>query len=375
MAEVLIAGSGIAGAALAILLGRNGRTVELFERARFPRDKACGEGLMPAGARVIERLGLRSYAGGSPFLGIRYHSGAGTAEGAFPATLGRGLGQRRTVLDTVLFDEAARSPGVVAHTGAHVEEPIVEGGRVIGLRVDREPHYGKLVVAADGVRSSIRHALGLDVPAGRKRIGIRAHYRLREGRSQPPWVEVFACPGYELYVTPLPERQLLVAALADAGNVAPPAKELFERWWQAQPVLADRLDGAEQVSTLSGIMPLGARARNGVGRGVILLGDAAGFIDPVTGGGMAQALMSAELLAQCMPRHLDSDDGWIWRFERERSRMLRGYLLVTASVLWLSYHRNVAEKVLSFLRYAPSLFSRALVVAAGRQVSQPCSRC
>ena len=58
MTDVLIAGGGIAGSALAILLRRAGLSVELFERGHFPREKACGEGLMPAGVAVLERLGL-----------------------------------------------------------------------------------------------------------------------------------------------------------------------------------------------------------------------------------------------------------------------------------------------------------------------------
>ena len=203
MADVLIAGGGIAGSTMAILLGRTGRKVELFERARFPRDKACGEGLMPSGVGVLDRLGLRHRTGGAPFIGIRYYYGSRVAEGEFPEAE-RGLGQRRMVLDNAMFAEAVRTPGVAAHTGVRVERPIVSKGRVIGLMVDGEPRYAKLVVAADGVRSGIRRALGLDLIPKRRRVGIRAHFQLPEGREQPPWVEVFTFAGGELYVTPLP---------------------------------------------------------------------------------------------------------------------------------------------------------------------------
>src|SRR5689334_19680311 len=73
MTDVLIAGGGIAGSTLAILLGRAGLTVELFERGYFPREKACGEGLMPGGVGVLERLGLADAIGGAPFYGVRYY--------------------------------------------------------------------------------------------------------------------------------------------------------------------------------------------------------------------------------------------------------------------------------------------------------------
>ena len=367
MADVLIAGGGIAGSTMAILLGRTGRKVELFERARFPRDKACGEGLMPSGVGVLDRLGLRRRTGGAPFIGIRYYYGSRVAEGEFPEAE-RGLGQRRMVLDNAMFAEAVRTPGVAAHTGVRVERPIVSKGRVIGLMVDGEPRYAKLVVAADGVRSGIRRALGLDLIPKRRRVGIRAHFQLPEGREQPPWVEVFTFAGGELYVTPLPGRQVLLAALADMKNLVPPAKETFDRWWQAQPVLAKRLEGAQQVSPLSGVSPLSARARRGVSPGVVLLGDAAGFIDPVTGGGMAQAVMSAELLAKYIPRHFDASDEWLWQFEAARTRMLRSYRLMTSAMLWLSYHQRIAKRVLNAVRFAPGIFSRLLVVAAGRPI-------
>ncbi len=73
MADVLISGAGVAGSTLAILLGRRGLQVELFERGHFPREKPCGEGLMPAGVAVLNRLGVGEAVGGAPFYGVRYH--------------------------------------------------------------------------------------------------------------------------------------------------------------------------------------------------------------------------------------------------------------------------------------------------------------
>ncbi len=156
MPDVLIAGGGVAGSALAIMLGRQGFTVELFERSRFPREKPCGEGLMPAGVAVLERLGLAGVVGGRSFYGVRYHFGDRTAEGRFPnsaALPNTGLGQRRYILDDVLFSAAATTPGVQAHTGCRVEAPLVERGRVVGLVVEGEPRRAPLVVAADGAQS------------------------------------------------------------------------------------------------------------------------------------------------------------------------------------------------------------------------------
>lgn len=368
MVDVLIAGGGIAGSALAILLGRRGLIVELFERARFPREKPCGEGLMPAGVAVLDRLGLAEAVGGAPFYGVRYHFGDQTADGRFPEVAGRpvaGRAQRRKRLDHTLFQAAAATPGVTARTGALVEAPLIENARVAGLLVNGEAHCARLVVAADGAHSRIRHRLGLDLPSRRKRLGVRAHFRLAAGQPQPPWVDVFAGRGYELYVAPLPERELLVAALADAEAWGDSAERAFHRWWRAEPSLASRLEGAEQVSSLMGSSPLASRARKGVAPGVVLLGDAAGFCDPITGGGMTQALMSAELLARYVVRGLERQEEWLGEFERARRRMLRDYRMLTQIVLWVADHRRFATGLLFALKNSPRVFAHLVGVSGG----------
>lgn len=368
MADVLIAGGGIAGCALAILLGRDGVTVELFERARFPREKPCGEGLMPAGVAVLEQLGLAEAVGGAPFYGVRYHFGDLTAEGRFPEVAGMpvaGRAQRRKHLDHVLFEAAAATPGVTAKTGTLVEAQLCENGRVAGLIVNGEPRRARLVVAADGVHSRIRHQLGLDIPPRRKRMGIRTHFRLAVGQRQPPWVDVFVDRGYELYVAPLPQGELLVAALADSGAWGDSAERAFHRWWRAEPRLASLLEGAEQISPLMGSSPLAGGPQIGVAPGIVLLGDAAGFLDPITGGGMTQALMSSALLARYIIGGLGTQESWLWEFDRQRRRMLRDYHILTQMVLWVADHPRLAKGLLSALRNSPTIFSHLVGVSGG----------
>lgn len=86
--DVLIVGAGIAGSVLATLLGRNGFSVELFEQGCFPKEKPCGERLMPCGVAALERMGLAGATGGSPFYGVRYHLRNLTVEGRFPSVAG-----------------------------------------------------------------------------------------------------------------------------------------------------------------------------------------------------------------------------------------------------------------------------------------------
>jgi flavin-dependent dehydrogenase len=379
MVDVLISGGGVAGSALAILLGRRGLKVEIFERCHFPKEKPCGEGLMPAGVAVLNRLGVGEAVGGAPFYGVRYHFGKHVTEGRFPQTAGlpvSGCGQRRRHLDEVLFRTAASVPGVIAHTGTHVDGPLSENGRVIGMFVDGQPHRAALIVAADGVHSRLRHKMGLNVPVRRKRLAIRAHFRLAEGQAQTPWVDVFLGPGHELYVTPLPGAEVLVAVLADARRLGESVRRSFYRWLLGQPELAKRLEGAEQVTPVLATSPLAAQALRGVAPGFVLLGDAAGFLDPITGGGMTQALITAELLARYVPDRRSPDDSWLWKFERERRALLLDYRLLTRMILWLADHPRFAEPLLLILNALPAFLSHAIGVSGGvrRLVAFPWSR-
>jgi flavin-dependent dehydrogenase len=369
MTDVLIAGGGIAGSALAIMLGRAGLTVELFERGHFPREKACGEGLMPGGVGVLERLGLADAVGGAPFSGVRYYADGLVAEGRFPAITGipaTGRGQRRHHLDQVLFAAAAATSGVTARTGMRVDAPLWERGRVAGLIVAGQERRAPLVVAADGAHSRLRRQIGLDgLPPQRWRVGMRAHFRLAVGQVQPPWVEVFLGHGYELYVTPLPDQEILVAGLAERASLAGGAEACLRRWVAEQPVLHARLAGAEQRSVLLGMSPLGLRARAGVTSSVVLLGDAAGSLDPITGGGMAQALLSAELLARYMSRYCGAGDDWLWEYDGARRALLWDERLLTQVVLGLAAHPLLARQILRLLNTLPAFFSHLLGIAGG----------
>jgi flavin-dependent dehydrogenase len=369
MTDVLIAGGGIAGSALAIMLGRAGLTIELFERGQFPREKACGEGLMPGGVGVLTRLGLADAVGGAPFYGVRYYASGLVAEGRFPIVRGvpvSGRGQRRRHLDQVLFAAAAATSGVTACTGMRVDAPLWERGRVAGLIVAGQARRARLVVAADGAHSRLRRLLELDGPLPRRRrVGMRRHFRLAPGQVQPPWVEIYLDQGYELYVTPLPEGEILVAALAEYERVVGGAEACMQRWLGEQHLLRARLEGAQRCSELRGMSPLARRARSAVAADAVLLGDAAGSLDPLTGGGMAQALLTAELFARYTMRHWEIGDDWLWKYDRARRALLRDEQLLTHFVLGLAAHPWLARQMLHLLRATPTLFSHLIGIAGG----------
>jgi flavin-dependent dehydrogenase len=373
--DVAVVGAGVAGSTLAILLGRAGLRVRLFERHHFPREKACAEGLMPGGVGVLDRLGLVEQIGGAPFAGVQYHGFGLRMAAAFPAARGcptHGLGQRRLRLDAALFAAARATPGVETHEGIGVDGPVIEGGRVTGVQVDGRTVRARLVVGADGPRSLLRRQAGLDAgAAARVRLGLRAHFRLPAGAPAPALVDVFVGAGHEIYVTPLPDGEVAVAALTEdrAGN----ARDHFARWLRLHPALAERLDGAAQTSELVGQMPLESRARRGVCPGLVLIGDAAGFLDPVTGSGMAQALLSAELLARTIARDgaLHAATHVLEEYDRQRRALLRDGALLTRFVLGMVRRPFWARQTLRLMRATPDLYGHLVGVAGGTRPLLP----
>ena len=157
MCDVLIVGGGVAGSSLAIMLGRSGFAVRLFEKALFPRKKPCGEGLMSSGVAVLQRGGRDEIVGGCHFHGVRFYFGSGSTLQTRYKTFrfqSPGLGQRRKVLDQALITSAAATPGVQVHIGVRVDGLIRERDTATGLRVAGQEYRAPLGVAADGAQSN-----------------------------------------------------------------------------------------------------------------------------------------------------------------------------------------------------------------------------
>jgi menaquinone-9 beta-reductase len=371
VADVLIAGGGPAGASLAVMLGRAGLTVELYDTHRFPREKPCGEGLQPSGVAVLERMGLLDAVGGCRLAGVRYFGFGLTAACEFPRVAGAPvtmLAQRRLRLDAALVEAARATPGVRVFEDAAVEGAAVEGGRAVGLRVGGELRRAGLVVGADGLGSRVRRSLGLDGRARRgRRVGVRAHYRLAAGRAAPDKLEIFLGAGHELYVAPLPDGEVLVAALADASALGGHARAALARWIAEDARLRELLDGAEPLTDVAGRAPVAGRARAGFAPGAVLLGDAASATDPLTAGGLAHAFVTAERLAAYVPRALAQGDvdAWLRRFDRERRRLLRAPTWLTAGLVAVVGRPRLARATLKVMRAQPRLMRYLLGVAAG----------
>jgi flavin-dependent dehydrogenase len=303
---------------------------------------------MPAGVAVLQRWGLDELVGGCPFYGVRFYFGQRLTTRTSHKTFhfrSPGLGQRRKVLDQALISCAAATPGVRVHTGVRVDGPITESGTVTGLRVAGREYRAPLVVAADGAQSTIRKQLGLDDHVKRERFGVRAHFRLADAQAQVPWVEVFIGNEIEIYATPLPNQEISVALLAKVGTLRRNTATEFLSLCRSFPALADRLEGAQQITRLMGATPISGNTRHGATPGAVLLGDAAGYADPVTGTSMTQALITAELLTKHLARQKTIDATCLWSFEQQRRVILAKYRTMARIALWLSQKPNLARLI------------------------------
>jgi 2-polyprenyl-6-methoxyphenol hydroxylase-like FAD-dependent oxidoreductase len=368
VSDVIIVGAGPAGASLAIALGRRGFDVELFEQSTFPREKACGEGLLPAGVRVLRALELESAVAGEPLWGVRHHVAGGSIRSGFgdgdANEAVHGLGQKRLHLDAALWAAASRTKGVRARQGVRVEALLMERGRVTGVEVEGQRREARLVIAADGSSSQLRRKLGLERIAPRRRVGIRAHFQRAAGATPLTDIEIFLRPGYEVYVTPLPHGELLVAALAYQDVANHDLRRAFARWCETEESLRNWLQGAYQTSEVMGRAPLVSATHGKEPPGLILLGDAAASVDPITAGGLSLALRSAELLAWHASELLAGSRLARQRFERARSRAVQIHRLLGAGVLALAGRPRLAELARRSLHAYPGAM-HALVGLAG----------
>ena len=354
--DVAICGGGPAGLAAALHAAAAGFSTVVLERSAGAPDKACGEGLMPRGLRALEPLHvLEGIRDTRPFRGIRYfQEDGGAVEARFRG--GSGLGIRRTALA-----QALRERALVA--GAEIRAASVRGlRRGGGLDTDAGPIEARLVIAADGLGSPLRRAAGLELAAnGRRRFGLRRHYAVE------PWadlVEVHWSAGAEAYVTPVGARSVNVAFLWEAGAFE--EKASFDSLLARFPALGERVGSAAVESEARGAGPLSRRVKARAAPGLALVGDAAGYVDAITGQGLSLAFTSAERLVQSLPRTLREPD--LSRALRRYDASLRAewlrYALPARALLALARRPGLRRRTLGFLQRHPAWFGAFLRIVA-----------
>ena len=199
-AEVVIAGGGVAGLGAGHpARARRACRSSSTSSTRFPREKACAEGLMPAGVGGARPPGpARPAIGGRRFRGIRYRGFGRSVQAAFPSGGGLrpGAGPAPPPARRALFATARATAGIVARGRRPVEGPLVEHRARHGVLVDGQIRRARWWWAPMGPRSRLRRRLALEAkPAGSARLGLRVHYRLAGGRRAADHVEIFVGDG------------------------------------------------------------------------------------------------------------------------------------------------------------------------------------
>ncbi len=309
--DVAVIGAGPAGSAAATWAARDGADVVLFEKAERGRDKSCGDGLTPRAIAELERLGVEM-DGFHRIDGLRVQAGRAEREvlwpdGAFPP---RGAVAPRAQFDALLMDTAVKAGADLReHCAA---EPVVERGRVVGVRTPAGEVRADLVVVASGAGSPAARALGaVRVPTSPFGLAIRGY--VPSTRADDRYME--ACltvkgpdggivPGYG-WVFPAGDGMVNigVGALSTMRNFSDLnlntmldayTEQVRESWGLGEFIARPR----------AWRLPMHVEHRGGPGW--VVVGDAAGLVNPFNGEGIDYGLETGRLVAECFaasPRH------------------------------------------------------------------------
>lgn len=332
-ADLLIVGGGPGGLATALHARRLGLSVIVAEPRESPIDKACGKGLMPGGPAELTSLGVEP--AGMPFHGIAYVSERRRAQARFRDGPGRGV--RRATLHAALAARAKEQDTDWIRARVTSVAQDAHGVSAAGVRA-------KWLVAADGLHSQVRRAVGITGAAGTpRRYGVRWHYRV------PAWsefVEVHWSRWGEAYVTPV-EPDLVGVAILSSGR---PDLSWFPR-------LARQLRGAG-AGQPRGCGPLRQVVSRRVAGRVLLVGDAAGYEDALTGEGISLALKQAAAAVDAIVNETPAS------YEKAWHRITRDYRLLTRALVLASTPPVVRRAVVPACTLRPAAFGRAVNILA-----------
>jgi 2-polyprenyl-6-methoxyphenol hydroxylase-like FAD-dependent oxidoreductase len=342
--NAFVVGGGPTGLAAAICLREKGFIVRVADGAVPPIDKACGEGLMPDTVAALRRLGVKiSPQDSFPLRGIRFVAGGVTITADFSQDFG--LGVRRTALHAGMLAQAEKV-GVECMWNSPVTG--LPGG---GVQLRDRLFAADWIIGADGSRSRTRKWAGLE--ASKKRIpryAFRTHFR------RAPWssyVEVYWSDHAQAYVTPVAYNEVCLVVLSEQPNMR---SEIIPTLF---PELADRFPASMLIGTERGAITTTNRLRRVFRDNVVLVGDASGSVDAITGEGLNLGFQHALAL----PQFLDS--GNLLAYQKiHRSLQFRPAIMAYFLSL-LGRRKNLRDRIFRSFAADPSLFSNFLDLHLG----------
>lgn len=322
--DVLVVGAGPAGSAAAYHLARHGVNVLAVDRAAFPREKVCGDGLTPRGVRQLLEMGIDVTESGFVRIdGLRTFGPGVKIELPWPRTDAFpdfGLVRTRHDLDDLLIQNAQKA-GALVWQEAEAVQPLFDRDWVRGAVVrrgegDPEGVRARFLIAADGAASRFAQHAGVRRDPARP-LGVAARRYFRSPRAQEPffesWLDLHVghnyLPGYG-WIFPVGDGVLNVGAgllntARDFKNLS--GKKVYEIFMRQLPPEWELTEETAIGKVLSGPLPMGMNRRPLATPGMLVVGDAGGIVNPFNGEGIAYAMESGKIAAELIHEALVLD--------------------------------------------------------------------
>lgn len=379
--DVIVVGGGPGGATCASFLARDGHRVLLLEKAVFPRDKTCGDAISGKSASVLRELGIQDLVEEAPHAiaeGVVFSGPRGDViQIPFPKDVDpsgiknskkynyvtAGYVQRRLVYDNLLFQHAKGQKTVTTIESADVKDVLFEGSRAVGVKLaDGREFRAPLVIGADGAMSVVAQKVGAFERDHDHWIGaFRVYYTGVKGMTNDIEIHFVEglIPGY-FWIFPVDDGMANVGSgmietdLQATDKDGKKRVQLVEdtyRIMREHPVFKERFADAKEVegSRRGWLLPLGSKHRPIAGDGWMLIGDAAALIDPFSGEGIGNAMVSGRLAAATATRALAAKDvsrSFLGEYERAVRAELDRELQMSYKLQKLGRHRWLLNFVL-----------------------------